>query len=305
MSTFYQTGKLSTPTKLRCIGSGYGNGDWVDRPKPLLDQGFEDAFFKSRLERSFNESNGYVTYMANDGTEFELTFYINSINIYLVKNAMNITNLSGPWAAGIIEHTTGADTTFTWNIVQTSSFYDAPVRAEDILTADKCDLVPRDMIWEYLAGRSKVNLADVLEAENLHPHAKLWCAVHPLFLTSVSKATLTRELAKMTMSELLATSNDGLKHGDDMLALNERMANGIPVYYETNAFRKELDDRCLVAAQCKDARQFELSSTLYGLLDNDLTSGWRKAVSCYIGFATEDELTKRQNTILELIAKKL
>lgn len=188
MSTFYQTGKLTTAVRLRYSGSYYEHRDWKENhfPQNIVETGGEIEIFQARLDRNFKSSNGYVTYLANDGTKFILKFYINSINTYLVQNSMEIENLSGPWAAGSITHTTGAEAKFCWQIIQTDSFADVPVLAEDILTAEKCDLLTREQIWEYLAMRDKITLSDCFAEKNLPAHAKIWCAVNPLFLTPSS-----------------------------------------------------------------------------------------------------------------------
>lgn len=308
MSTFYQTGKLHTAVKLRCIGSYYEHGDWEKDyfPKSVVDpSGQHVDFFRARLDRNFNNSNGYVTYQANDGTKFNLKFYINSINTYLVRNSMEIENLSGPWAAGDISHSSGAQADFWWEINQMSSFADVPVLAEDILMADKCDLLTREQIWKYLAMRDRVTLADCFAEKNLPAHAKIWCAVHPLFLTPKSKAVLCRNLAEEALSELTAINGGPALDSEEFLSINQRLAFGDRRQADLDRCRKIIHDTCEKAAKNENAREFELTNVLYGLLDDNLANGWLRAVSSYIGFAQDSELSKREQVVIKLVERKL
>lgn len=69
--------------------------------------------------------------------------------------------------------------------------------------------------------------------------------------------------------------------------------------------RKIISDTCENAAKNENAREFELTSVLYGLLDDDPADGWKRAVSSYIGFAKDDELSRREQAVIKLIERKL
>lgn len=306
MSTTYkQIGELKTPIALTNTGAHLNHGNWLTYPigSVPVSSGYTQIFVGDNEGSSTICSDGYVTYQAADGTYFVLRYNCTMSG----KNdiSIDIQNLSGPWTHGSVSASSGFDSTYSWEILQKATFVDAPVFPEALMDAPKCNLVPRNKIWEYINGRSCIYLRDCFAIEDLQPRAKLWCAASPLFLTPASKSVLLRDLAQHAMNEMSSRSRASFTEFDKFMSVNEQLSKGDLLKSEAERLGGVLDGICGKEEMSNNLRDRELLCVMRSLLNNDLCKGWKNAVSTYISYAVDDELADRQNSLINLIGKRL
>lgn len=305
---YFQTGNMNTVTKLNLTGTKLSTtgGSWKSKPVDTVQgDGQRHDIFKCVNEASnISGPEGTVTYESADGSVFTLHFDC-PWNHSNVCDATVSEHSPFKISAGVPAH--GADITYSWTITQKDfkQLLDLPVSSVDFIAAPKCDLVPFRKILEYIDGRETICLKDVFAVEELPNKAKIWCATHSLFLTSQSKAILTRELAKRVANKINGVHRiDGLV--EEALAYNEKLSQGDICRGQGDELTARMQSLIVPALSAEPMKQENvLLCVIQALVIEDLSAGFKAAVAAYVNNANQNGLEDRTAEVAAIIGEKL
>lgn len=305
---YFQTGNLSTVTRLNLVGTELSTtgGSWKSTPvETVSGDGETKEIFKCvNKDSNISGPEGTVTYESADGSIFKLHFDCpwNHAN---VCDATVSEHSPFKISASVPAH--GADITYSWTITQKSydQVLDLPVSSAEFIAAPKCDLVPFHKILEYIDGRETICLKDVFAVKELPVRAKIWCATHSLFLTSQSKAVFTRELAKRAADQINGVHEiDGLV--EEALAYNEKLSQE-DICRSQGAALADRMQSLIVPAMSADSMMQEnvLLCVIQALTNEDLSAGFKAAVAAYVNDRNQNGLEDRTAEVAAIIGEKL
>jgi hypothetical protein len=300
-TTYVQTGKLKTVIAVTNSGAHLGHGNWKSYPVSSVPKNtdYTQIFLGDNEGSSTICTDGYVVYVAADGSKFTLSWNCTMSG----KNEISFSAdpLVGPWEHGEVYATGGFNSSYYWEIAQKAgTFIDAPVFAEDILKAERCHKTSQAEVEKYIDGRKCIYLRDCFENGRMRTHEKIWCVISPLFLTPISKSVLLRELAEHAVGKMGTKSMGGLT--DKLLSYNQGISEGKYSIAEATELRVGLQN---VLTAEENADNNSLIGVASSLLTTDLEKGWREGVQSYLSTQDEEELIKRQNKLLDLVEAHL
>lgn len=306
MSDHIITGKLSTVVSLTYTDCHLDHGKWKTQPSGVISQGTDQQLFVGQnRDASVQPACGWCKYTANDGSVFTFHFEDNKSDDNYCWTT--IENLSGPWSVDTPDYPKGGKTfTVTYKILQkANTFADVPVSPEEILNASKCDSYSIQQIKEFMKGYNQIHLKDVFEKTDLPVNAKMWCATNPIFLSPGSKSILLSDLAALIETELSKDVQNVLPILEKAVIHNGKIATNMHSNADAGDIRSQLEEQYTAAQNSNFVRDGELIDTLCQYLNQDISEGWKAAVSCYFGRAEGEELEKRRQNIIHLIEKRL
>jgi len=296
------TADIDTAVALTYSDSGLSHGKWKTQPGGTVATGTHQIFQAENRSGSTVPPEGWAKYVAADGTEFTFKFKdpVSEQN----QCSSSMTNIHGPWTLPTPSYPTGGKTwTVTYYISSSATFYDAPVMAEHIVGAHKCEDYSEARVRGFLGEHMAVKLAQVLGA-NIPPQAKLWCATHPMFLTPSSKALLTRDLAQFAAHRLSDGSAFSASVLDQALMASHDHQQGLLGAAALLSVRRVIEERATTIRNA-NPRDAELVGLFAALAENNAVNGWTHAVSTYIGDAEGSLEDERADDVLKIIAARL
>jgi hypothetical protein len=303
---YFQSGQIKTVVTVNLTGQrlNTSGGSWDVRPSAVVwsNASYVQAFKTVNVGSSICGPEGMVQYEAADGSVFTMEFDCPVSS----KNVCNGTVSGGsPYKIESDVPRTGADIEYKWNISQKSylDFVDAPIFSVDLIRSEKCDLVPTERVLKFIDNRTCLYLKDVFAIDELPAQAKIWCAVHDLFLTPQSKAILLRDLAQKAAGEFTSNFRNFSGVFDDALSYNLKVSAGTLSDIERERLRGALN-ACDTAADGVH-RDTELLTVKEALLNHNLSEGWKTAVNAYISVERKEGAKERRDAVITLIKERL
>jgi len=296
------TAHLNTVVALVYTSCKIDSGKWNHLPGGVVNVGSNDIFQALDHDGATEWIGGRASYQAADGTQFTFDFKDNLSHQNRCTSSM--TNVHGPWYLPQPDFPKGGKSwNVTYHISQREAFFDAPVFPEHVVEAAKCAEYPEERVRDLIAGRSVLYLKDALEAQ-MPLRAKLWCAVHQLFLNPPSKALLTRDLVQFAVKGHANTSLVPEALLDDALDNHEGFRKGEIGSLKLAGLRERIDG--LIGEESgSDNRDVEILSMLSALTERQGEVGWEHAVHSYIGDVETELDEERIGDVLNVIEARL
>jgi len=299
--TYVVTAELNTVVALKYSGSGLDWGKWIVQPSGQVAVGTSEIFQACNRDGSTANPHGWVTYLADDGTEFRFEF---ADPLWWQNTCTSsMTNVHGPYYLPKPEYPASGDTwTVTYYISTMTDFCDLPVDSEHVIRAWKCSEYGEDRVRGMFGEHKVVHLSGVLNAD-IPAEAKLWCVMSPLFLTPVSKAILIRDLAQFAVADLTRVDAISPSLLDSALLANHEFQQGSIGVNRLQSLRRLLEERAQSVSA--DQRDMQIVGLVATLTEKDPVNGWIHAVSSYLSGAEGAEMTRRIAEVLRIVQARL